>query len=90
MTITGTIIRTTDTDIIRENLQKKNLHLKTDEQYPQTLEIEFVNDAIQKLDQFRVGQRVAVSINVRGREWVNPQGEVKVFNTLNGWKIESA
>ena len=29
-----------------------------------------------------------VSINLRGREWVNPQGEAKYFNSLQGWRIE--
>jgi hypothetical protein len=30
-----------------------------------------------------------VSINLRGREWTNPQDEVKVFNTLQCWKVVS-
>jgi hypothetical protein len=29
-----------------------------------------------------------VSINLRGREWVNPQGETKFFNSIQGWRIE--
>ena len=29
-----------------------------------------------------------VQFNLRGREWSNPQGEVKYFNTLDAWKIE--
>ena len=24
---------------------------------------------------------------MRGREWTNPQGEVKVFNTIEAWKV---
>jgi hypothetical protein len=31
---------------------------------------------------------VKVSINLRGREWVNPEGESVYFNTLQGWRIE--
>ena len=31
---------------------------------------------------------VEVFFNLRGREWTNPQGEVKVFNTLDAWKIQ--
>jgi len=38
---------------------------------------------------FRPGQPLTVSINLRGREWTNPQGEVKVFNTLQCWKVTS-
>ena len=33
---------------------------------------------------------VELSINLRGREWVNPQGETKYFNSITGWRIENA
>ena len=39
------------------------------------------------LDKFAVGDNVDVSINLRGREWINPQGEAKYFNSLQGWRI---
>ncbi|MDA9262769.1 DUF3127 domain-containing protein, partial [bacterium] len=29
-----------------------------------------------------------IGINLRGREWVNPQGETKYFNSVQGWRIE--
>ena len=29
-----------------------------------------------------------MSINIRGREWVSPQGETKYFNSIQGWRIE--
>ena len=35
-----------------------------------------------------MGEAVKVSINLRGREWVNPQGETKYFNDIQGWRIE--
>ena len=35
-----------------------------------------------------MGQNVKVYINIRGREWTNQQGEIKYFNTIEGWKIE--
>ena len=41
------------------------------------------------LDKFKVGQPVKVSINLRGREWTSPQGEVKYFNSIQGWRIET-
>ena len=36
-----------------------------------------------------MGDNVKVSINLGGREWVNPQGETKYFNSIQGWRIES-
>jgi len=41
------------------------------------------------LDAYHVGQDVRVSINIRGREWTSPQGEVKYFNSIQGWRIET-
>ena len=49
----------------------------------------FVQDKTNLLDNFNVGQNVKVGINLRGREWVSPQGETKYFNSLNGWRIEN-
>ena len=72
------------------NFQKRELVVVTNESYPQTIMIEFVQDKTSLLDQFNVGQDVKVSINLRGREWNNPQGETKYFNSLNGWRIEQA
>ena len=69
---------------------KRELVITTDEQYPQHIMIEFVKDKCALLDNYGEGDGVKVSINVRGREWINPQGEAKYFNSLQGWRIESA
>ena len=42
------------------------------------------------LDNFQPNQVVKVSINLRGREWTNPAGEVKYFVSIQAWRIESA
>lgn len=69
--------------------KKRELVITTEEQYPQHLSIEFVQDKTNLLDNFKEGQPVKVSINLRGREWTNPQGEIKYFNSIQGWRIES-
>ena len=69
--------------------RKRELVVTTEEQYPQHLLVEFVQDKTNLLDSFQVGQLVKVSINLRGREWVNPQGETKYFNSIQGWRIET-
>lgn len=69
--------------------RKRELVITTEEQYPQVIMIEFVQDKTELINQYQVGQEVKVSINIRGREWVNPQGETKYFNSLQGWRIES-
>jgi len=67
---------------------KRELVVTTDEQYPQSIMIEFVQDKADLLNEISVGQDVKVSINLGGREWVNPQGETKYFNSIKGWRIE--
>ena len=69
--------------------RKRELVVTTDEQYPQSIMIEFVQDKCDLLNNYAVGQDVKVSINLRGREWTNPQGEVKYFNSIQGWRIEN-
>ncbi len=68
--------------------QKRELVVTTEEQYPQHLLIEFVQDKTNLLDSYQVGDAVKVGINLRGREWQTPQGEIKYFNSISGWRIE--
>jgi len=68
--------------------RKRELVITTNEQYPQMLMIEFVQDKCDLLNNYQVGQDVKVSINLRGREWINPEGVAKYFNSIQGWRIE--
>ena len=69
--------------------RKREIVVTTEEQYPQHIMIEFVQDKCELLDAYQVGQSVKIGINIRGREWVNPQGETKYFNSIQGWRVEA-
>lgn len=69
--------------------RKREIVVTTEEQYPQHIMVEFIQDKTELLNNFQVGQSVKISINLRGREWVNPQGETKYFNSIQGWRIEN-
>ena len=69
--------------------RKREIVVTTDEQYPQHIMVEFVQDKCDLLNSYKEGQQVKISINLRGREWVNPQGETKYFNSIQGWRIEA-
>ena len=69
--------------------RKRELVITTEEQYPQHIMVEFVQDKSELLNNYQVGQSVKININLRGREWVNPQGETKYFNSIQGWRIEN-
>jgi hypothetical protein len=58
-------------------------------QYPQDIMFELTQDKTSLLDSVMEGQEVEVSFNLRGREWTSPQGDVKYFNTLNAFKVET-
>ena len=62
--------------------------VSTEEQYAQDIIIQFTQDKIDLLSLYKTGEKLKVSINIKGREWVNPQGEAKYFNTIIGWRIE--
>ena len=73
---------------VSATFRKRELVVTTDEQYPQHIMIEFTQDKSDLLNNVAVGDAVKVSINLGGREWVNPQGETKYFNSIQGWRIE--
>lgn len=89
MEVTGKIKVSGNTQTVGSSgFRKRELVITTNEQYPQTIMIEFVQDKCDILNNYKVGQDVKVSVNLRGREWVNPQGETKYFNSIQGWRIE--
>ena len=78
-----------ETQTIGSNgFRKRELVLTTEEQYPQDILVEFVQDKTDVLNNFNVGETVKVGINIRGREWVNPEGVAKYFNSIQGWRID--
>ena len=89
MEVTGKIKVLGDVKTFGDNgFRKREVVITTQEQYPQHLLIEFVQDRCELLDSFNVGEDVKISINLRGREWENSEGEVKYFNSIHGWRIE--
>ena len=68
--------------------RKREIVITTQEQYPQQILVEFVQDKCELLDPYQIGQDVRIGINLRGREWVNPEGQTKYFNSIHGWRID--
>lgn len=85
--IKGTIKKIGDIETFASGFQKRNVVVMTEEQYPQPIQIEFLQDKIDLPESHKEGDSVTVGINLRGREWTSPQGEVKYFNSIIGWKI---
>jgi hypothetical protein len=61
----------------------------SEEKYPQDIMFELTQDKTTLLDSIMEGQEVEVSFNLRGREWRSPSGDIKYFNTLNAFKVDT-
>lgn len=88
MEISGKVTKIFDTQTFSSGFKKREVIVTTQEQYPQPLSIEFLQDKTDLADQINVGDDVKVSINLRGREWTSPDGVVKYFNSIVGWRVE--
>ena len=91
MEIQGKIKLIGETQSIGSNgFRKRELVVTTEEQYPtNTLWWNLFKTKTDLLDSYQVGQQIKVGINLRGREWINPQGEAKYFNAIQGWRIDN-
>ena len=88
MEVTGKIKMIDQTkEVGSAGFKKRDVVVTTDEQYPQHILVQFVQDKCDLLNNFQVGEAVKIDINLRGREWTNPQGEMVYFNTIQGWRI---
>ncbi|UQD55244.1 DUF3127 domain-containing protein [Flavobacterium sp. K5-23] len=88
MEVTGKVKVVNAEQQVSASFKKRELVVTTEEQYPQHIMIEFTQDKCDLLNSYSEGDVVKVSINLRGREWVSPQGETKYFNSIQGWRIE--
>lgn len=85
----GTVVAILATED-RNGFLSRQIILKTEEnpQYPQEVSFQFVKDKCDLLNQFQLGEKVAIEWNLQGRKWTNPQGVDTWFNTLQGWRID--
>ncbi|MCL1656834.1 DUF3127 domain-containing protein [Elizabethkingia miricola] len=88
MELTGIIKKINKIQTFQSGFSKRELILLTSEQYPQPISIDFFKEKGNLLDSVKEGDQVKVGINLLGKEWTNPQGETKYFNTIVGWRIE--
>jgi hypothetical protein len=89
MKVTGKIHNVGALRVVSEKFKSKDVVLLTDEKFPQYISIQFTQDKTELITQNDIGQQVEISINLRGREWKSPQGEIKYFNTIEGWQINA-
>ena len=87
MDLKGEIIRIYDTKQVSEKFALREFVIETKEQYPQSIILQVSQEKCKVLDNYKLGDLVQVSINVRGRKWTDKEGKDRFFNTLEVWKI---
>ncbi len=87
--ITGTVKVIMETVQISGTFKKREFVL-TDASgmYPQDILFQLTQDKCSLIDGYNVNDQIDVTFNLRGREWVSPQGETKYFNSLDAWRID--
>ena len=78
----GKLKRIHEEQIINERFKKREFVIETEEQYSQTLIFQLVQDKTNIIDNFKIGDKIEVYFNLRGREWQrDTDSEIRVFNT---------
>lgn len=89
MDVTGILKVKNAEQVVSEKFKKREFVITDNStQYPQHIQFQLTQDRCALLDSYNVGSEIKVHFNLRGREWTNPQGEVKYFNSLEAWRIE--
>ena len=83
----GKLVLKRDTVQVTPTFQKREFVIKTDENYPQEVLVELTQEKCPILDTIDPGTLLEVKINIRGRSWKSPQGEVKYFNSIQAWEV---
>jgi len=81
--ITGNVHQVLDLEQPTEKMTVRRFSIVTDEQYPQTIQFQAVNDRCDAVGTIYPGEKITVSFDIRGREWNG-----KVITNLNVWRIE--
>lgn len=76
--------------VVSEKFKKREFVLTDNaSSYPQTILFQLTQDRCSLIENDKVGDEITVHFLLKGREWKNPQGEVKFFNSLDVFRIES-
>ena len=90
MNIKGKLVEIFDTVQITETFKKREFIIQDNKnpEYPEFVKVELIQEKVSLLDNLNVGDEINVLINIKGRKWEDKEGNIKYFNSIQGWKIE--
>lgn len=80
----GVLHKVFDTENKTQTFQTREFVIKQDGNYPQFIKFQLTQDRCDLINNFKEGENVKVSFDLRGREW-----NERYFTNLNAWRIES-
>ena len=88
MKITGTLKVKKDTQIVSEAFSKREFVLTVvDGAFSNDILIQLTKDKVTLINDINIGDLLEVEVNLKGKEWTSPSGEVKYFNSIECWKV---
>lgn len=88
MKVKGVIIKIYDTVQVTKDFKRRNFILEhNDRGHSEYISMELFQDHCSIADLFKIGDKVAVDFNLKGRKWTNAEGTEKYFNTLQAWNM---
>ncbi len=81
----GILHKVFDTEQKSERFQAREFVVESEEQYPQFIKFQLVQDKCELIENYNEGDRVKVHFDLRGREWNG-----KFFTNVNAWRVEAA
>ena len=82
--VKGKLHKVFESQKVSDKLEIRDFVIKTEEQNPQYIKFQLMNDKTSQVDGFSEGQNIEVSFNLRGRE-----NEGKFYTNLQAWKVVS-
>ena len=88
MKITGTLKIKKDTIQVSESFSKREFVLTVvDGAFSNDILIQLTKDKVTLINDVNIGDMLEVEVNLKGKEWTSPSGEVKYFNSIECWTI---
>ena len=72
---------------VTEKFSKREVVVTTEGDYPQVIMVQFSQDKCNIPDSYNEGDNVEISVNIKGRKWISPNGEEKYFVSLDAWAM---
>lgn len=89
---TGVVEKILPTQTFASGFSKRDIvvtdDVGTETKWPNHIAFTFKKDAASMLEKVQEKQRVKIRFAIDGREWTNPQGQVKYFTDLTGLNLE--